>query len=170
MSETTSDDALHAAGLALAQAVANALDLPEGEPLQPLAFVGRGSDLRLVQFAAPAAEPALAKGKQESETWRSAGSPWALASNGQLASDDPTVDVLIVDLWGPGMEEPLRIEQAYLPSHGPEKLKVLGPMRLRRHDQGVPAPEVVPLVARIMRGMAQHPQARSVWSHWAEAS
>lgn len=170
MTLSTSDDALHAAGLALAQAVANAVDLADGEAVQPLAFVGKGPRLRLVQFAAPTAETALAKGRQESEAWRSAGAPWALACNGRMASDDPAVDVLTVECWGPGMEEPLRIEQPYHPSHGPDGLQVLGPMRLRQHGQRMPDPEVVPLVARIMRGMAQHPRARVVWNRWSEAS
>ena len=160
------EQALRAAGLALAHALWSVSDL-EGDALCPLAIVGYAeSQPRLLRFEAPTQEQAIARAKREMARIRT--SPWAFARDGIIREGKESVDVLSVDCWEPGMEAPVIVMQRYLPSRGGGDFRLHGPIELVVSGRSVSEAAAAGAIQIVREGILAHSNVAELLAKWQE--
>jgi hypothetical protein len=153
------------AGFTLAHAVWSVSDLPEGELLCPLAFVEEGAQKQLFRFEADTQEESISRGKQLVSEKSSSASAWALAREGQMNTSTGHVDVLVIDAWSPGLEEPITYLQPFQP-FATGAFKLLGPAVPIVGGSMLSPEQSEPYLAILYRGVSSHNEAANLWAEW----
>lgn len=163
------EDALHIpdpvvdlAGFALGHALWNVCDFEEeDEVLCPLAFTFDGEQKQLLRFEAESQEDAIEVGLS---TLAEDGSliRWAFAREGTFRTESGSVDVVLVEAWGQGLEGPVVFAQAFAPATS-GRFALLGQPAIFVADQPRSDPS---LVARLRAGVMSHQKAAELWGSW----
>ena len=160
------DAGLWLAGFVLAHAAWIVSDLPKGELLVPLAIVEQGGKRALMSFEADTQEEAIKRGKAKMAELTGAVDAWAFVRDGRVTEAGRAVDVLVVDFWAKGMDAPMSVLQRYEPFAARGRFRVISQPDLVIKGV-VQAPDAAaPHVSRIRAGIAQHPNAASLWDSW----
>lgn len=161
-----SEGAVLLAGFVLAHAVWSVSDLPEGELLVPLAVIEADGERQLVRFEAETQEEAIANGKARMVEVQASSSTWALAREGLMRSrDGSAIDVIIVEAWEPGMDEPLTFIQPFQPFATGE-FKLLGSAVPVVDGQMLSEEAAPPYLAVLHRGITGHSKVAPLWPTW----
>ena len=158
--------ALLLAGFVLAHSAWSVSDLPAGESLVPLAIIESGGERRLVRFEADTQEEAITRGKAEVASLGASADAWAFAREGLMPHGGSKVDVLSVDLWAKGMDNPVTLVQRFVPFATGGRFRIIGePMLV---VGGVVQPEAVSrsAIESVLRGVESHERVATLWSSW----
>lgn len=153
------------AGFVLGHAAWSVSDLPAGELLVPMAMVDNSGERRLVRFESETQERAIAEGKKFVSEQQAASSAWALAREGQINSGNGPVDVLLIDVWAYGMEDPITFIQPFQPFAAGE-FKLLGPAVPVVDGAMLDEAESQPYLEFLYRGVSSHGKAAELWPTW----
>ena len=155
------------AGFALAHAAWSISDVPRDELLTPLAFLQNANGERqLLRFASETQAEAIAAGTDTTRKLIGSATVWALAREGLVAIEGPKVDVLAIDLWGPGMDRPITVLQQFSPAWGAAGFRVIGEPRIVIDGHLQPTASVAGLVSLIHDGIREHAHAGTLWDTW----
>ena len=154
------------AGFVLAHAAWSASDLPEGELLVPLAIVERGGTRELMRFEAETQEEAIKQGKASMAGLTGTVDAWAFARDGLMTEAGRKVDVITIDFWAKGMEEPVSVIQRYEPFAAKGRFRVIGQLEIVIRDAVQESQVAEQYISRIRAGVSQHPKAASLWPSW----
>ena len=158
------EQALRAAGLALAHALWSVSDLEDGA-LCPLAIIGDGeTHLRLFRFEAPTQEQAIARAKREMAQVQ--GTPWAFARDGIIRKGEEPVDILSVDCWEPGMGAPVTVMQRYVPRGTSGRFRLRGPIEVVIDGRVVREAAAARAIELVREGMLSHNSVAELLSEW----
>jgi len=153
------------AGFVLAHAAWSISDLPEGELLVPLAIVETEAGRKVTRFEAETQEEAIEAGKAFVSEQQSTASTWALAREGQINTSTGKIDVLVVEAWGEGMNEPITYIQPFQPfSTG--TFKILGPATPVVSGSILSQKQSEILLDALYRGVSTHDAVASLWASW----
>ena len=153
------------AGFVLAHAAWSISDLPEGDFLVPLAIVETEAGRKLTRFEAETQEKAIDAGKAFVSEQQPTASAWALAREGQINTSTGKIDVLVVEAWGKGMNEPITYIQPFQP-FASGTFKILGPAAPVVSGSILSPEQSEPLLDALYRGVSTHDQAASLWASW----
>ncbi len=159
-----SEETLHLAGFALAHAAWSVSDLPEGDLLCPLAFVEEPNERKLLRFEAESQEQAIAHALATLEEKQSLGKAWAFAREGFTRKGNDKVDVLLIQVWAPGMTEPLFLSQPFEPFARRGKFRVMGKLEIINVAGSAEGHETITEIVR--EGIFQHPKVATLWRQW----
>jgi hypothetical protein len=159
--------AILVAGMTLAHAAWIVADLRAGELLAPVAITQReGEPFQLQAFEAETQEEAIANGKAAMGRLRGGDQAWALVREGLWPEGNQKVDVLVLDFWGPGMEEPVTLLQRFRPAASPQGFQLLGNPQVSIGGRLQPDTAMAPLIAVLEDGIRQHVKASALWDGW----
>lgn len=160
-----SEAAIHLAGFVLSHAAWSISDLPNGELLVPLAITESGGTRKLLRFEAETQEEAIAEGKKYLAEQQAAFSAWAFAREGQVDTGNGYLDVLSVDAWAEGLQQPIIFVQPFQPfSSG--TFKLLGSAVPVVGGAMLSPTESEPYLTILYRGISSHSQAAELWPSW----
>ena len=160
-----SESAGQLAGFVLGHAAWSVSDLPEGELLVPMAIVENGGERRLVRFESETQARAIEEGKKYVSEQQATSSAWALAREGQINSGNGPVDVLLIDVWSNGMNDPIALIQPFQPFASGE-FKLLGPAVAVIDGTMLDEAESQPYLEMLYRGVSSHGKAAELWPSW----
>lgn len=151
----------------LAHAAWIASDLPSGELVCPIAVVERGDSRDVIPFEATSQEEAIRLGKLKVAELTGTVDRWAFAREGLwslLGSDSPKLDVLSVTAWSNGLDEPIILQQCFLPAIK-GTFRLLDPIKIVVH--GVAMSEEIKgrIMRPVLQGINQHPKGEN-WVRW----
>ena len=160
--------ALLLAGFALAHAAWSVSDLPAGDLLTPLAMTTPGEQTppTLIRYVGATQDEAIAKGRAEMDSLRAKGQPWAFVREGLLPEGGTKQDVLLVELWGPGMDAPLSLVQRFRPAAARGGFQLLGAPLVAVGGVVQPDSAVATVLEAVMEGVRRHKQAAAQWEAW----
>jgi hypothetical protein len=153
------------AGLALAHALWSIHDVDDPEDvLCPLAFVTDGRQRELLRFEAGSQEEAIdaAHARLSDDATLVA---WAFAREALMRTPTGPVDVVLVEAWSEGMEEPVVFAQPFAPATRGTFALVDASLVL---VDGKPLPEefATPVLERLRAGALSHDEAAAAWLEW----
>ena len=161
-----SDLAVLLAGFVLAHAVWSVSDLPEGEALVPLAGIERDGKREFMRFEAETQAEAIDNGKAHMAKFQSEGTTWVFAREGLMRNKDGSaVDVITVEAWQPGMQEPIVFLQFFKPFASGE-FKLLGAPVAVVSGKMLPEAEAAPYLEMLQKGIDSHEQVAPLWRSW----
>ena len=165
------DEAARLAGRALAYAALNLSDLPEGALLVPfVTFIKRPGDPRfaredLVRFVANTQDEAFAAARVRIAEMQEHVNGWAFAREGLIRDADGTpMDVIVVESWAQGDEEPMSMVQPYRPAVALGGFALLGQLRIA--DAQIELNEAIRLIEVAEAAAHRDPSAGQLWSRW----
>jgi hypothetical protein len=158
-------EAIEYAGFVLLHCAAIADGNEEGELICPFAVISDSDGRRVVNFESETQEEAVEKGwsslgeSKEKREW------WAFGREGLFRAEGKAVDVLLVSVWVPGMNESATISQSFARADG--SLYLFGNPELfvggRNGAESVSSWDM----AALMRGIKSHPRG-SKWIEWCQ--
>jgi hypothetical protein len=153
------------AGLALAHALWNVSDFDDpDEVLCPLAFTLDGKQRELLRFEADSQEEAIdqAHARLSDDATLVA---WAFAREATMRSPAGPQDVVLVEAWCDGLDEPVLFAQPFAPASRGAFALLGAPLVL---VEGKPLPEEVaaPVLDRLRAGVLSHDEAAARWETW----
>jgi len=161
--------ALLVAGFALAHATWSVSDTTPADLLVPLAIIEHDGKRTLQRFEAETQVQAISAGKAAQAQMSASSDAWAFARENAMrapATSPTTQDVISVDFWARGMNEPvtliLRFERATA-THG---FHVIGQPTISVAGTALDAAQAQPLIEAIMKGVLSHPKVAPLWNTW----
>jgi hypothetical protein len=162
------EDAVRFGGMVLAHAAWIASELEEGELVCPFAIIQTGSEREVVPFESNSQAESIERGKASFQDFSRKVDLWSFAREGlrsYLGPDDTKVDVLTVTAWKRGLDEPIVLQQAFIP-RATGRFKLLGSLEVSVHGMIPPEPTHSVLRSIALQGVGQHPQGDS-WTSWS---
>ena len=154
------------AGFALAHSVWSVSDLTGSDLLVPVAVVEARGERHLQRFGAATQADAIATGKLAMRNATSTSDAWAFARDGAIVEGGDRVDVLTVEFWGRGMNDPAVLLQKYRPAATQEGFRLLGDPVLVI-DGSVQSSDLITAVLKVVAaGIQSHKQAAGRWDGW----
>lgn len=156
------DSVIDLAGFTLGHALWNVCDFEEeDELLCPLAITFDGQQQQLLRFEAGSQEEAIERAYSTLAD-RSFLVEWALAREGLFKSAGGPIDVLLVDAWARGLDEPVVFAQPFSPAAS-GRFRLLGRPEVYVSGQASTDPS---LTERLKRGVLSHQEAAELWPSW----
>ena len=155
------------AGFALAHAAWSVSDTTPDELLVPLAVIEVGGQRTLQRFEAETQVAAVTAGKAAMAEATAAQHPWVFVHEGLARGmDGQTQDVLIVELWTPGMDAPLLVTQAFTRAAAGRAFRILGQPMVALHGRAVDESTTSSVRRGLRRGIDQHSRVAPLWAQW----
>jgi hypothetical protein len=164
---TPIDDALQFGGTALAHAAWIASDLQEGELVCPIVIFEEGGDRVLYACEALTQLEAVQIGDRKArELTEGDADRWAFAREGLITDPKSShkYDVLAVSYWSRGLDEPVKIQQLFIPS-SVGTFRLIGEPLVAVHDHVLTEPVQSRLRQFVRAGINSHPQG-DMWTEW----
>jgi hypothetical protein len=158
--------ALSLGGFVLAHAAWILSEIEAGELLCPFAMLEKGDGRELLPFEADTQEEAIFGAKAHLMKLGSEIDAWAFAREGLIRDAGEAVDVISVDLFARGMDEPVALVQRYqsLAPHG--QFKLLGIPDVVINGTREDAATASTLLSSVREGAHEHEFASTLWNGW----
>jgi hypothetical protein len=164
---TPLDDALRFGGSALAHVAWIASDLPGGELVCPIVIFEESGSRELYACEAKTQAEAIQIGNEKTrELTEAKVDRWAFAREG-LATDSESgdkFDVLAILCWSRGLDEPVELQQLFIPN-SPGPFLLVGEPIVAVHEHVLKEPIQSRLRQAVREGINSHPQGDR-WSDW----
>ncbi|MBB5315447.1 hypothetical protein [Tunturibacter empetritectus] len=157
------EDAVRFGGMVLAHAAWIASQLEDGALVCPFAVIQTGNQREVVPFESDSQAESIERGKASFQDFSRKVDLWSFAREGLRSypgSDETKVDVLTVTAWKRGLDEPIVLQQAFIP-RATGKFKLLGSLDVSIHGMIPPEPMHSVLRTIALEGARQHPQGDS---------
>src|ERR1700722_534525 len=135
-------DAVRFGGMALAHAAWIASDLEDGALVCPFTIIETAGEREVIPFESDSQAESIERGKASFQEYRDKVGFWSFAREGLLSSvgsDQPKVDVLSVSAWKIGLEEPIILQQCFVPK-STGVFKLIGSLTISVHGMVPPEP------------------------------
>jgi len=162
-----STDMVRFGGLVLMHTALIASAQCEGELICPFAVVAKDDNRQTIEFEAETQEEAVANGKASLDEYQDSVDFWSLAREGLYSAtgeEGAKIDVLLVSVWEPGLDEPIEILQRFRPS-APGPFELLGTPEIfyegyAQQDESADAMQLL-----LSEGIVNHPSGEK-WATW----
>jgi hypothetical protein len=160
-------DTVRFGGMVLAHAAWIASDLEDGSLICPFAIIETAGERKVITFESDSQAESIERGKASFEEYRDKVGFWSFAREGLLSyvgGDQPKVDVLSVSAWKVGLEEPIILQQCFVPK-ATGVFKLIGPLTISIYGMIPPEPTQTKLQVIALEGIKQHPHGE-LWTTW----
>lgn len=161
------EDALRFGGMVLAHVAWIASELKKDELVCPIAIIQSGDERKVIPFESDSQAESIERAKGSFQHFRQVVDFWSFAREGLRSypgADDTKIDVLIVSAWKRGLDEPIVLQQAFIP-RATGKFKLLGSPDVAVHGMIPPEPTHSILRSIVLQGVELHPQG-GLWASW----
>ena len=162
-------DAVRFGGMVMAHAVWIASDLEDGELVCPFTIIETGGEREVIPFESNGQAESIERGKASFHEYKDKVGFWSFAREGLLSSvgsDQPKIDVLTVSAWKAGLEEPIIMQQCFVPKPT-GVFKLIGSLIISVHGMIPPEPTQTKLQMIAFEGIKQHPHGE-LWTSWID--
>jgi hypothetical protein len=161
------EDAVRFGGMVLAHAAWIASDLEDDALICPFAIIQTGGEREVVAFESDSQAEPIERGKASFQDYKERVEFWSFAREGLVSyvgSDEPKVDVLSVSSWKHGLDEPLILQQRFVPRMR-GAFRLVGPIDVIVHGMIPPEPAQSAIRLIALQGVKQHPHGE-LWATW----
>ena len=162
-------EAVRFGGMVLAHAALIASDLEDGSLVCPFVIIETAGDRKVITFESDSQAESIERGKASFHEYKNKVGFWSFAREGLLSSvgsDQPKVDVLSVSVWKVGLEEPIILQQCFVPK-STGVFKLIGSLTISVHGMIPPEPTQTKLQMIALEGIKQHPHGE-LWVSWID--